>query len=542
MAKMGRPLIQGFLPPPFAESLSPDRVATIRLSHLLVIAFSLSFDSVVPWLLADSSVVKPEVLVLFRNLAIAPLLVAGVIAWFGLRSLHRAFAALNIAVLMVEMSIGLAWLQMTGLVSSYFVAVVLFFVVLSRVVFDYRTCAYVAALLVTGHLGLFALEELEVLPSASLIAAGPGEFYQNTVVRIGVMASIVIAYIIAFAGTNAVLIGHRLTERKLTRATKALARVAAGERRGRLTGSILLGAIADGDYELSDVLGRGGMAEIYRAEQASNHRQVAIKVLHPHLAADDSHVERFRREYEISRIIPHGIAPAVYDGTLDGDDELFIVMEYLQGEDLAASLRRRGRLRATETVDLVAEVAAVLDSLHDAHIVHRDLKPHNLFIEQASRSEATTRVRVLDFGISKADADFAAMTATVAVMGSPGFMAPEQAAGTSGDVGPAADVFALGAITYEALTSRRPFPAREAVKAMYQVLHECHEPASKHRPSLSPEVDRVLDRALAKKPTDRYHRAGEFAADLREALQLCELDIADATVDSSAGVAPTLEC
>jgi serine/threonine-protein kinase len=217
-------------------------------------------------------------------------------------------------------------------------------------------------------------------------------------------------------------------------------------------------------------------------------------------------------------------------------------MELLRGEDLGTLLRRRGKLPAAELLPIIDQLAVGLESAHAAGVVHRDLKPQNVFLVG---NGGDVRVKLLDFGVARL-IEGSELTRSAMLIGSPGYLAPEQAVSELGEVGPRADVFALGTITYRALTGHSAFPARTPAAAVYEAVHVDPPPPSALERSLPRDVDIVIALALAKKPTQRYTTPGELARDLRAAfagtLSETTRDRADA-IDrrrSAPGFAPTL--
>jgi serine/threonine-protein kinase len=190
-------------------------------------------------------------------------------------------------------------------------------------------------------------------------------------------------------------------------------------------------------------------------------------------------------------------------------------MERLRGEDLAALLRRQDRLPVDQVVAIVERIAVALDAAHALGVIHRDLKPQNVFVCTQPRADGGPDVRLLDFGVARlVDASMTSgMTATAAIIGTPGYMAPEQIA--SAEVGPPADVFALGTILYRALTGKPAFPSRSAAAAVDELLHLDPPPPTSVVAGLNPDLDLVVALALAKDQRKHYARAGELAADLR---------------------------
>jgi hypothetical protein len=280
---------------------------------------------------------------------------------------------------------------------------------------------------------------------------------------------------------------------------------------GRMSGRLLAGL-----YDVHELLGRGGMGEVYQGLRLTDGREVAIKILHPALGRDERMLERFRREAALAARLPHRFVPALYDQGTSPDGLSFMVLERLHGEDLGRRLER-GVVPPAEVARLVGELAAALDAAHALGIVHRDLKPSNVFLLAAP---APPRVRLLDFGIARL---FEATSTTHgltghAVLGTPGFLAPEQARGENARIGPTTDVFALGALTYRALTGAHAFPGRDLLAAVHEALYHDPPPASRLLAGLHTDVDLVLATALAKSPEDRHARASDFARELADAL------------------------
>jgi serine/threonine protein kinase len=380
-----------------------------------------------------------------------------------------------------------------------------------RLYFGY-TCAVAVTLALVGfHVAAFALEQAGLLTPASLLITPPSPIYDVPLLQYSIMGSVLAVYAAAFGYSNLGALRLRLQAQELRSAQVKLARAKAGAEHGRLSGETL-----NGSYELGEVVGRGGMGEIYLARRCQDNLECAVKILHPHLTDDQIAITRFQREVEAARRLPPSCVPEVLEISLE-TAERYIAMEYLRGEDLGAMLRRSGRLPAAEVAALINELTAAVDAAHDAQLVHRDLKPNNIFL--VSDERGTGRIRLLDFGISKLKDSSVDLTMTKAILGSPGFLAPEQAQGESATVGPEADIFAIGAIAHQALTGERPFPAREVAKAIYQVVHVTPLRPSSVVPSLHPDVDAVIGIALAKDPKLRYGRASQFARDLGLAVE-----------------------
>ncbi|OGA24303.1 MAG: hypothetical protein A3H34_05145 [Betaproteobacteria bacterium RIFCSPLOWO2_02_FULL_67_19] len=264
-----------------------------------------------------------------------------------------------------------------------------------------------------------------------------------------------------------------------------------------------------GRYLIVGELGRGAMGAVYRAIDPLIEREVAIKTLLPHLPEDEMVAvrERFLREARSAGRLNHPNIVTIFDvGEQDG--LAYIAMELLEGRTLQQMLTESRRLPVATAADIAAQVADALDHALGFGIVHRDVKPANIMVS------ASGRAKLADFGVAHLPS--ASMTHTGAALGSPKYMAPEQVIGQPVD--PRADIFSLGAVLYEMLTGRTPFE-REGESTVFALMNrivaEPHAPVTQLDPSLPPAFDRILARALAKSPADRYQRAGEMARDLR---------------------------
>jgi len=263
-----------------------------------------------------------------------------------------------------------------------------------------------------------------------------------------------------------------------------------------------------GKYKVLEEIGKGGMAIVYKAFDAALQRVVAMKVLLPQLAMDRTLVQRFQREAITAANLRHPNIVTIHDvGTRDG--YYYIVMEYLEGPSLQQELRRVGALPLPRVVNLVAQLASALDYAHQQGLVHRDVKPSNIMIGLGDR------VTLTDFGLVKA-AGSTRLTQDGTSVGTLAYMAPEQLRGEEVDY--RSDVYSLGVVVYEMLTGKLPFQAATSYEAMRLVLSQKPVPPSRLRKGLSPQADRVLLRALAKKPEERFRSAGELAVALEQAI------------------------
>jgi len=263
-------------------------------------------------------------------------------------------------------------------------------------------------------------------------------------------------------------------------------------------------------YELGEILGFGGMSEVHLARDLRLHRDVAVKVLRADLARDPSFYLRFRREAQNAAALNHPAIVAVYD---TGEAETsagplpYIVMEYVDGVTLRDIIHSDGPMPARRALEVIADACQALNFSHQHGIIHRDVKPANIMISN------TGAVKVMDFGIARAIADGGnSVTQTAAVIGTAQYLSPEQARGEQVDA--RSDVYSLGCVLYEILTGEPPFIGDSPVAVAYQHVREDPVPPSQKRPGISPELDAVVLKALAKNPDNRYQSAAEMRADL----------------------------
>ncbi|WP_275939210.1 serine/threonine-protein kinase [Polyangium spumosum] len=279
-----------------------------------------------------------------------------------------------------------------------------------------------------------------------------------------------------------------------------------------------VGQVIGDKYRVKALLGEGGMGAVYEAEHLAIGRIVAVKVLHPKHAQQADSVARLRHEARIAGSIGHPNICEIHDlGRLE-DGTPYLVMERLVGETLDQRIKRDGALPERDVADVMHQVLSALTAAHGKGIIHRDLKPENVFLV---RKPGTPPVaKLLDFGISKAiDEDTATdLTMPGIVMGTPYYMAPEQARGDRG-LDHRVDLWAAGVILYEALSGRRPFVARNYNALLVQILTSKHRSLAEVRPNITRGLERVVDRALAKMREDRYQHAAEFQDGLRRALE-----------------------
>ncbi len=277
------------------------------------------------------------------------------------------------------------------------------------------------------------------------------------------------------------------------------------------------GQILAGKYRVERVLGEGGMGIVIAAHHIHLDKRVALKFLRPEVASNRELVARFSNEARSAgKIQSEHVARVLDVGVLD-DGSPFMVMEYLEGTDLAGLIKQRGRIPCPESIEYVLQACEALAEAHVAGIVHRDLKPANLFLTR--RADGSPSVKVLDFGISKAalspEGAGHALTQTAAVLGSPSYMAPEQLR-SARQVDPRTDVWALGIILHELMTGEVAFRADTVPELYVSILQAPPTALRQSLPGAPPALEAVLLRCLEKDPARRYASVGELALALAE--------------------------
>lgn len=258
-------------------------------------------------------------------------------------------------------------------------------------------------------------------------------------------------------------------------------------------------------YELRERIGAGGMAEVWEGFDHKLNRRIAIKMMHPHLAADRSILGRFRSEAQAAARLTHPAIVAIYD-TVTTEDNDAIIMEFVQGEDLRTILNQKPTLAAADAVEVALQLAGALGHAHQNGIIHRDVKPANILVRP------DRRVKLSDFGIAKA-LDQVGHTETGSLMGTVKYLSPEQIEGAPVDG--RTDLYSLSTVLYEMLCGQVPFVATDLMGAM-QRLRKDPPLARNVRPDLPISLEAFLQQGLARRPDDRYNNANEWAAALSE--------------------------
>jgi hypothetical protein len=273
----------------------------------------------------------------------------------------------------------------------------------------------------------------------------------------------------------------------------------------RLDGSELAG------YRIESLIGRGGMAYVYRALDQRLGRTVALKVLAPELATDQEFRQRFLRESRLAASIDHPNVIPIYDAG-ESDGMLYIAMRYVEGSDLKALLIREQQLDIDRALDIFSQVAEALDAAHAHGLVHRDVKPANILIARGTMPQGHEHVYLSDFGVTKRATSKSGVTAVGVIVGTMDYLAPEQIGGKA--VSARTDIYALGCVVYQALTGSVPFVRDDDAALLWAHLVETLPHVLHLRPDVPPAAQDVLLKATAKDPEDRYSSCSEFLAEL----------------------------
>ncbi|HEX5709478.1 MAG TPA: protein kinase [Pyrinomonadaceae bacterium] len=304
-------------------------------------------------------------------------------------------------------------------------------------------------------------------------------------------------------------------------------------------GDELLGQTLIGKYRIEEKISEGGMGTVYRGTHVLMEKIVAVKVLHPALAADDKIVARFTREAKAASRISHPHAIIVTDFGETETGVVFLVMEYLRGRTLKQVVRSDGPMTLARASEIIRQVCGALDAAHAEGVVHRDLKSDNIMLDESPSGDWA---KVLDFGIAKIiepegtiDPE---LTAPNLIIGTPQYMSPEQCAQAS-EIDARSDIYSLGVIVYEMLAGHVPFTGDSPTAIMMKHIQEPPPSLLEERDDLPPSVARVVERALAKRPEDRYKSAGELAEAVAQAAIEKSSDVASSATAAGLAAANT---
>ncbi len=503
------PRIRRSLFPRFPEPITPEhyrmtgKVRAIVMA--LMIAFNLSAVFRMDELAIDSAfywrLETPNSVVIILDILL------GLLIWRG-RLATSTMRKLTFVCLVLEAASTLMTLWAFGSVGSQMVMYIFLMVLIYRTMFDFAIGLTALLVLVGGH-WLIVISEINGWIPAQPINPGPPDFIYQMPARqlVGVISTTALM-LFAFWATNWTVLRLRHRERAIRILREALAAGEGGEA-GRHTGRTLKDT-----YLVGSLIGRGGMGEVYRGRHRRTRREVAIKMLHPHLLDDSMLLARFRREAEVTGALGSEHIVEILDIDAE-DDQPYLVLELLEGESLEDRITREGPLPLPMVADVVTQIARGVEVAHRAGVIHRDLKPANVFL---TPREDGDHVKILDFGVSKIRGDATALTQEVALLGTPDFMSPEQARGSTEEHAATTDVFALGGIAYSALTGTRPFVAPSVPALLRCICDEAPVPADQLRPDLPRGALAVLTIAMAKRLDQRYDSVTEMAEDLAAAL------------------------
>jgi len=277
-------------------------------------------------------------------------------------------------------------------------------------------------------------------------------------------------------------------------------------------------------YRILEKLGEGGMGVVYKAQDTTLDRFVAIKFLPPHLSKDEEAITRFIHEAKAASALDHVNIGTIYEVDKTTDGQTFIVMAYYEGETLRQRIDQRG-VGVGEAIDIIEQIASGLARAHETEIVHRDIKPSNIIITK--RGEA----KIIDFGLAKL-AGKTRLTKEGSTLGTAAYMSPEQARGE--EVDHRSDIFSLGCIFYELLTSTTPFRGEHEAALLYEIVHQEPETVSSQRTDLPTEIDRVIEKTMAKKPNERYQHAQDLLVDLKSLREWIESNVEKSPLEQRA--------
>lgn len=278
----------------------------------------------------------------------------------------------------------------------------------------------------------------------------------------------------------------------------------------------MIGRTFNNRYKLTERVGLGGMAEVYRAEDNVLGRTVAVKVMLPQYAADPTFTKRFRQEAASAANLQSPYIVSIYDWGLDGET-YYIVMEFLRGTDLKTAIKERGAINQRKAAEIGSQVAQALSVAHAGGIIHRDIKPQNIMIQPDGN------IKVMDFGIARAGD--AGLSQTATVLGTAHYVSPEQAQGK--ELTGASDIYSLGVVLYEATTGKLPFDGQDAVSVAVKQVNELPAPPSTINPNIDPALEAIIMKAMEKDPERRFKDASEMRHILNDYLASRPVNLGD---------------
>lgn len=278
----------------------------------------------------------------------------------------------------------------------------------------------------------------------------------------------------------------------------------------------MIGRTFNNRYKLTERVGLGGMAEVYRAEDNVLGRTVAVKVMLPQYAADPTFTKRFRQEAASAANLQSPYIVSIYDWGLDGET-YYIVMEFLRGTDLKTAIKERGVINQRKAAEIGSQVAQALSVAHAGGIIHRDIKPQNIMIQPDGN------IKVMDFGIARAGD--AGLSQTATVLGTAHYVSPEQAQGK--ELTGASDIYSLGVVLYEATTGKLPFDGQDAVSVAVKQVNELPAPPSTINPNIDPALEAIIMKAMEKDPERRFKDASEMRHILNDYLAGRPINLGD---------------
>lgn len=278
----------------------------------------------------------------------------------------------------------------------------------------------------------------------------------------------------------------------------------------------MVGRTFNNRYELTERVGLGGMAEVYRAQDNVLGRTVAVKVMLPQYAADPTFTKRFRQEAASAANLQSPYIVNIYDWGLD-DETYYIVMEFLKGTDLKTAIQERGVINQRKAAEIGSQIAQALSVAHEGGIIHRDIKPQNIMIQPDGN------IKVMDFGIARAGD--AGLSQTATVLGTAHYVSPEQAQGK--ELTGASDIYSLGVVLYEATTGKLPFDGQDAVSVAVKQVNEIPAAPSTINPNIDPNLEAIIMKALEKDPARRFADAAEFRHILNDFLAGRPINLGD---------------